>query len=519
MHLHRLLIILALQVGLSYSCLDLRTVHQTVVVLEEPATIQGQPQPESIQTSVPNPFYEQSVSANGEDQSEGVHLRLRAISGVTKQLDYKCGPKWGKCPSGTCCSGAGRPSHAPCLMVRVTYMVWIPGFCGTTKAHCRSPECMIDFGNCDSNKAPKGPPTKEILRPHIGQVPYGPQQIRSCTVPGTIAFTFDDGPTRYTGDLLDLLDRYEAPATFFITGINNGKGAIDDPSLPWAELIERMTLSGHQIASHTWSHEDLSKVTSQQRHEQMLKNEVAIRNIMGSFPTYMRPPYSSCIPGSGCPEDLGDLGYHITLYDIDTDDYKNDSPYLIQLSKDIFDRALSTGSPATKSWLVIAHDAHEQTVHNLTEHMLETSGRLGYRPVTVGDCLRDPRDNWYRRDVRWSGHMNKSKIPKKGPKKFNIAQQISADGTCGANYTCLGSPFGLCCGSMNLCGNSTTHCGFGCKKEAGYCAVQMPSNGDAWDPDFSEGRSGKSEADSSVRSVRTAAVTSLVLALIVALWI
>jgi peptidoglycan/xylan/chitin deacetylase (PgdA/CDA1 family) len=37
-----------------------------------------------------------------------------------------------------------------------------------------------------------------------------------------VTLTFDDGPTRYTGDLLDLLDKYDAKATFFITGINNG---------------------------------------------------------------------------------------------------------------------------------------------------------------------------------------------------------------------------------------------------------------------------------------------------------
>ncbi|KAJ5184236.1 Glycoside hydrolase/deacetylase beta/alpha-barrel [Penicillium capsulatum] len=445
----------------------------------EPATTQ-QPVDPVLGSEFGQSGQEASVSQDGE-----LHLR-----DVTSSLDYRCGSKWGTCPSGTCCSSAG--------------------FCGTTKAHCRSPDCQIDFGNCDSHATPKGPPTKNILRPHIGKIPYGPQEIRSCVVPGTVALTFDDGPTRYTGDLLDILDRYEAPATFFITGINNGKGAIDDPKLPWASLIERMLTSGHQIASHTWSHEDLSKVTEMQRADQMEKNEAALRNIMGSFPTYMRPPYSSCVPKSGCREDLGRLGYHIILYDIDTDDYKNDSPNLIQSSKDIFDRALSSGSPASKSWLVIAHDAHEQTVHNLTEHMLKTMARLGYRPVTVGECLQDPRELWYRTDSRWPGHH------KKGPKK-DFPQQVSLDGTCGKNYTCFGSSFGLCCSDFNECGNSTKHCGFGCQKDAGYCAVEAPRNGDAWDPRFPS-KSGKSEADSDLRAVGTAAVTSLLLALVVAMW-
>ncbi|KAJ5102227.1 hypothetical protein NUU61_004449 [Penicillium alfredii] len=419
---------------------------------------------------------------------EAAEIESRA---TPPNLDYRCGVKYGKCPSGTCCSSSG--------------------FCGTSKAHCRSPDCKIDYGHCDAHKSPKGPPTKDVGRPHMGQVPYGPQEVRSCAVPGTVALTFDDGPTRYTGDLLDLLDRYDAKATFFITGINNGKGQIDDFDLPWASLIERMQLSGHQIASHTWSHEDLSKVTPLQRQDQIEKNEAALRNILGSFPTYMRPPYSSCTRDSACGTDLGRLGYHIILYDIDTDDYKNDDPNLIQRSKDIFDQSLSTGSPTSRSWLVIAHDAHEQTVHNLTEHMLKTMKRTGYRPVTVGECLRDPRDLWSRPDDRMPSRK------KKGPKSSGDPKLVSIDGTCGKHYTCLGSRFGLCCGSVNLCGNTTQHCGVGCQSDAGYCSVEVPPNGDAWDPKI-QSKGHKSDADSILYTVGTAAVTSLFLALIVAMW-
>ncbi|KAI2789459.1 Chitin deacetylase [Penicillium oxalicum] len=444
---------------------------------------------------------------------ESPHLHYRLAS---SKLEYQCGPDYGSCPSGTCCSSAGRSSF-PRELKSGSHRRFGTGFCGTTVAHCRSPDCMIDYGRCDAHKSPTGPPTKDVLRPHLGRVPYSPQEIRSCTVPGTIALTFDDGPGRYTGDLLDLLDRYDARATFFVTGINNGKGQIDDPNLPWAEMIERMVVDGHQVASHTWSHEDLSKVTSEQRADQLLKNEGAIRNIIGSFPTYMRPPYSSCLPDSGCGQDLDDLGYHIVLYDIDTEDYKNDSPELIELSKGIFDRALKSGNPEHTSWLVIGHDIHEQTVHNLTEHMLKTSIDLGYRPVTVGECLRDPRDNWYRADSRWAGNKTKKEHPYRGPKN-STTPQVSLDGTCGANSTCFGSRFGLCCGSNNVCGNTTSHCGYGCNKKAGYCSVGVPSNGDALASSSPEAKSVRSEADSSPRVMGSAAVTSFALALVVAMW-
>ena len=94
----------------------------------------------------------------------------------------------------------------------------------------------------------------------------------------------------------------------------------------------RIYSSGHQVASHTWSHPDLCNITSAQRKNEMYKNEMALRNILGVIPTYMRPPYSSCTAGKsshiqqltssisdhrlecGCEADLLELGYHITYF-------------------------------------------------------------------------------------------------------------------------------------------------------------------------------------------------------------
>lgn len=129
-----------------------------------------------------------------------------------------------------------------------------------------------------------------------------------------MALTFDDGPYIYTSHILDLLAQYNASATFFITGNNNGKGHIDNASLAWPSLIKRMYDDGHQLASHTWSHPDLCNITSAQRKNEMWKNEMALRNVVGVIPTYMRPPYSSCTAECGCEGDMEDLGYHITYF-------------------------------------------------------------------------------------------------------------------------------------------------------------------------------------------------------------
>lgn len=245
---------------------------------------------------------------------------------------------------------------------------------------------------------PAGMSTSSVDRTKVGNVPYGGAGIYSCANPGTVALTFDDGPLQdYTEHVLDIFQSYDAKGTFFITGNNINKGQIDTTD-ELKNTIQRMHSEGHQIASHTWTHLDLSAISADDRTDQMVKLETALNNILGFFPTYMRPPYSSCTAESGCEQAMADLGYHVTYFDVDTDDYNQDTPGQIQNSKDWF-RGNITAAGATASeddWLVIAHEIHEQTAYNLTETMLSTLTQLGYRAVTVGECLGDPADNWYR---------------------------------------------------------------------------------------------------------------------------
>ncbi|KAH8663161.1 carbohydrate esterase family 4 protein [Tricladium varicosporioides] len=292
----------------------------------------------------------------------------------------KCGPVDGTCASNECCS--------------------LAGFCGTTSEFCNAPDCQFNYGPaCDANKIPSGTNTSSIQRNKVGSVLYGSTGIYDCTQKGDMALTFDDGPYIYTSHILDLLKQYNASATFFVTGNNNGKGQIDNASLAWPALIKRMYAEGHQIASHTWSHADLSNITSAQRKNEMYKLEMAVRNIVGVIPTYMRPPYSSCSTASGCDTDMADLGYHVTYFDLDTSDYLNDSPTLIQNSKDKFDAAVNPSNPANDEFLVIGHDIHNQTSNVLVEYMLKGLTAKGYKPVTVGTCLGDAKENWYRTDT------------------------------------------------------------------------------------------------------------------------
>lgn len=154
-----------------------------------------------------------------------------------------------------------------------------------------------------------------------------------------------------------------------------------------------MIAEGHQVASHTWSHYDLGGLSSVDRIQQMVKNERALANIIGKYPTYMRPPFSSC--SGACQTDMQKLGYHRVYFDLDTQDYLNDDPNLIQNSKDIVKVNLGNHNNG-QNVLSLMHDVHYQTAYNLSSFYFDQIKAKGWRGVTVGECLGDPQTNWYR---------------------------------------------------------------------------------------------------------------------------
>lgn len=227
-------------------------------------------------------------------------------------------------------------------------------------------------------------------RPALGQVSYT-DDIYDCLKPNAVALTYDDGPYDFTSQLLDILRQFNFKATFFVTGNNLGKGAIDTTA-PYPALLRRMVNEGHQVASHTWSHYILDQISSDLRKQQMVKNERAIANILGYYPTYMRPPYSQCAT-PGCKADMQALGYHRVYFDLDTTDYLNPLPGQIQNAKDVVRNALAN---PVADYLSIQHDVVEQSVTNLTSYYYTLIKNKGWTGVTVGDCLQDPKANWYR---------------------------------------------------------------------------------------------------------------------------
>ncbi|RYP80080.1 hypothetical protein DL769_002654 [Monosporascus sp. CRB-8-3] len=357
----------------------------------------------------------------------------------------------------------------------------------------------ISYGPaCDGNQRPDGVDTSTVPRPKVGSVPYGGVGIYDCETVGDIAITFDDGPWDYTSDLLDMFAEYNAKATFFITGTNLHKGKLNDPALPaWQQKAIRLQAipgrrgrctdysrlyfvprlpvvgSGNEAVTDIGiTDENFSQTSATQARNQMIWNEIALNDILGYIPTYMRPPYSIC-PES-CQNLMAELGYHIVYFDLDTEGYLHTEPSQIQRSKDIWDDAVEGTDACATGYLQIEHDIHYQVVYNLTGHLLESLFRNGYRSVTVGECLGDPPENWYRAGPGGGSvppYTHEPPTPTCGPGGGDPPPptQTSVEGNCGAGITCLGSEFGDCCSQHGWCGSTAAYCGEGCQSAFGTC--------------------------------------------------
>jgi peptidoglycan/xylan/chitin deacetylase (PgdA/CDA1 family) len=214
--------------------------------------------------------------------------------------------------------------------------------------------------------------------------------------------TFDDGPSNFTVGLLDFLKSLDVHATFFLTPASGGKEHIEVPTSHYFNIVKRMIDDGHQIGSHTWSHQDLDAISREDRLEQMHKTETALSSILGFFPTYMRAPYLNC--GPDCQDDMDavtGLGYHVVNIDLDTYDWKRNYDDAKRNFRDGNGQfpGLSQSPHGSGSFITLSHDIFEETVEDLVPFMMKIVKEYGYTPVTVGECLEDPPENWYRDPV------------------------------------------------------------------------------------------------------------------------
>lgn len=99
-----------------------------------------------------------------------------------------------------------------------------------------------------------------------------------------IALTFDDGPSESTTDLLEILARYRAAATFFQCGANVRR-------LPAA--AREVAAAGHEIGNHSDTHPLLPLKSSRFIDRELSAAQESIEHITGIRPRYFRSPYGA----------------------------------------------------------------------------------------------------------------------------------------------------------------------------------------------------------------------------------
>ena len=99
-----------------------------------------------------------------------------------------------------------------------------------------------------------------------------------------VAITFDDGPDpQWTPKILDVLKQKKATATFFLIGIQTDK---------FSGLAKRIYAEGHTIGNHTFTHPDVSGISTGYMKVELNLTERLFASMMGIRATLMRPPYA-----------------------------------------------------------------------------------------------------------------------------------------------------------------------------------------------------------------------------------
>ena len=106
---------------------------------------------------------------------------------------------------------------------------------------------------------------------------HGPRDSR------LIALTFDDGPNEpYTSELLDVLDKHQVKASFFVVGSNLVKSPAS---------LQRAFKAGHTIGNHSYSHSFRKYFYDPSFATEINKNMAAIEAVIGKKPALYRSPW------------------------------------------------------------------------------------------------------------------------------------------------------------------------------------------------------------------------------------
>jgi peptidoglycan-N-acetylglucosamine deacetylase len=209
----------------------------------------------------------------------------------------------------------------------------------------------------------------------------GSQLFGSTLVAGRnsqeVALTYDDGPnTGSTGELLDVLARHNARATFFMIG----RFVREHP-----EIVRAVQAAGHLIGNHTETHPWLAWQSARVIREELRTCNEALEDALGAPVRYFRPPHGARRPAVmniAC-----ELGLTTVQWNVMGFDWEPIGPDGIVRH---VDRGLARAQGRGAGANILLHDGYDQAMGadrsatvKATEILLERFGREGKRVVTV----------------------------------------------------------------------------------------------------------------------------------------
>lgn len=209
-----------------------------------------------------------------------------------------------------------------------------------------------------------------------------------------VYFTFDDGPDRVvTGRVLDTLARFDARATFFVTGAQVNA----NPT-----VARRIVAEGHAIANHSYSHPQLTALSSAGVRDQFASTSAAIATVTGVDDTCYRPPYGAVnarvhdmAVQAGLPNArwTTGAGSHWGLWDIDTRDWQQGTT-----------RTWYELSRISAEDVVLMHSLKPFSADIFARWMSENADRFRFEPLPGCGGRNEPpvpddASKWYRYQV------------------------------------------------------------------------------------------------------------------------
>ncbi|TFE24561.1 polysaccharide deacetylase family protein [Cohnella luojiensis] len=215
------------------------------------------------------------------------------------------------------------------------------------------------------------PPSAQSTAPPVTD----PQETNQDKYQGRklIALTFDDGPdSKYTPQILDILKKYDAKATFFVVGLQVAKNP---------DVARRIIKEGHTIGNHSWSHSDLTKLSEKKLKAEIEKTQQAVVKATGIAPELVRAPY-----GAYSDKVLKSIRLehmkHV-YWTVDTRDWAGTS--VSDMRKNVLTNAHKGGVILMHSFGGRKH-AIEHTIE-LLPSIIEELGDKGYEFVTVEELI------------------------------------------------------------------------------------------------------------------------------------